>query len=386
MYTNGPGGGGGTHDGNAVKKRGFRRQAQLVAGLAVSAALLWWLFKDTNWAEVGRVVRNANLLWLAAAVGLVLVSFVVRIFRWRALVAVDPAPSFMKLFNATQIGFFANFVLPARLGEVIRAVVLSRGTGIPVSKSLAFVAVDRITDLVGLAGTLVFTVVFFHPTEAIYLPQEMRGLYDGPISAVLIRRACLGAAAAIVVGLMGAFALAASRGLAERVFRRTVGPFSPALAGRLTALAGHFTSGMTVVRSPWRMARASGISLVLWAVFALTNWCAFMALRLEVPWYAPFVTLSLLAVFISLPGPPGFIGPYHVAIAGSLLLVNPAMNVDEARAMAIMAHLLNLLPVVLVGVWCLSAENVSLAQVKETGESLAEAEEDPGGGEPAPPE
>jgi uncharacterized membrane protein YbhN (UPF0104 family) len=358
-----------------VKKRGLRRQVQLVVGLAVSAVLLWWLFKDTNWAEVGRVVRNADLLWLAAAVGLVVVSFVVRIFRWQALVAVEPPPRFMKLFNATQIGFFANFVLPARLGEVIRAVVLSRGTGIPVSKSLAFVAVDRITDLVGLAGTLVFTVVFFHPTEAIYLPEEMRGLYDGPISATLIRRACLGAAAAIVVGLTGAFVLAASRGLAERVLRRTVGPFSPALAARLAALADHFTSGMAVVRSPWRMARACGISLVLWTVFALTNWCAFMALRLEVPWYAPFVTLSLLAVFISLPGPPGFIGPYHVAIAGSLLLVNPAMNVDEARAMAIMAHLLNMLPVVVVGVWCLSAENVSLAQVKETGESLADAEE-----------
>ncbi len=375
VYTGGAGTD--TIDGNAVKKRGFKRQMQLVAGLAVSAVLLWWLFKDTNWAEVGRVVRNADLFWLSAAVGCVLLSFVVRIFRWRALVAVEPPPRFIKLFNATQIGFFANFVLPARLGEVIRAVVLSRGTDIPVSKSLAFVAVDRITDLVGLAGTLLLTVLFFHPAEAIYLPEEMRGLYSGPISAALIRRACLGAAAAIVVGLAGAFALAASRGLAERVLRRTVAPFSPALAVRLTALADHFTSGMAVVRSPWRMARACGVSLALWGVFAVTNWCAFMALRLEVPWYAPFVTLSLLAVFISLPGPPGFIGPYHVAIAGSLLLVNPAMNVDEARAMAIMAHLLNLLPVVVVGVWCLSAENVSLAQMKETGESVAEAE-DPG--------
>ncbi len=360
-----------------MKNGGFRRHFQIVTGVVIGAALLWWLFRDTHWGEVGRAVSGANWAWLAASVGMVLVSFVVRVARWGFIVRTDPPVPFMRLFNATQIGFLANFVLPARMGEVIRALVLSRGTGIPVSRSIAYVAVDRVTDLAGLAAVLLITVVTFHPKGDIRLPEAMRGFYDGPVSDSLIRSASLGVGAAIVVGMAGLALLFALRNRIIGGIERVFGGHFPGLAARLVHLTEQFTAGMSVIGSPWRMTQALLASLALWVCFALTNVCAFQALHLDVPWYTTFVTLSLVAVFISLPGPPGFIGPFHAGVAGSLLLANPDLDMDLARAMAIVGHFINLIPVVVVGVWCLSTEKLSLRQLQEEGDEIAE-----GGGGP----
>lgn len=355
-----------------MKKSSFRKRFQIVAGVVIGAALLWWLFRDTHWGEVGRAVGGANWFWLAGAVFFVLLSFFVRIVRWGFIVRTEPPVPFMRLFNATQIGYLANFVLPARMGEVIRAVVLSRGTGIPVSRSIAYVAVDRVTDLAGLAAVLLITVLTFHPRGDVRLPEGMRGFYDGPISESLIRSASMSVAAAIVVGMAGLALLFALRNRVINIIGRLFGGRFPGLAARLAHLAEQFTAGMSVIGSPWRMTQALLASLAVWACFALTNVCAFRALGLDVPWHTTFVTLSLVAVFISLPGPPGFIGPYHAGVAGSLLLANPALEMDLARAMAIVGHLVNLIPVVVVGVWCLSTEKLSLRQLQEEGDEIAE--------------
>lgn len=358
----------------------MKKKIQIVAGILLGVFLVWWLFKDTNWSAVWGAVRGAHPGWLALSGGLVFLTFFVRIVRWRHVVPFGGNVTYARLFNATQIGFLANFVLPARLGEPIRALVLTRSTGIPFAKTFAYVAVDRVLDLVGLAFALIFTVITFHPTGEIYLPGELRELYDKPVSESLIRSAAESVGLVMVAGMVVLFLVYMHRERAVRLTRWGVGLVSRRLADRAAAMMAHFTEGMAVMKSPGDMARSVSASLLLWVIFALCHWTVIRGMRLDVPWYTPFVTLSFLAVFISLPGPPGFIGPFHAAIIGGLLLVNPATDLDAARATAIVAHLLNLVPVVLAGVWSLSTERLSLVELQRESEQMEEGVDGPGAG------
>ena len=350
----------------------MQRRIQILLGAVIGVVLVWWLFKDTNWGAVLTAVRAANWGWMAVAVATLLLSFVVRIWRWHYVVCSDQKVSFARMFSATQIGFLANFVLPARMGEPIRAIVLSRSTGLPFSKTFAFVAIDRLTDMAGLAMVLGLTVATFHPAQPFRLPADLQSLYSGEISGMLVRRAAETVALGMMVLTSGMFLVYFQRERVVRWSSQIVGLFSKRLAGLVSGLVGHFTEGMSAMGKPADLGRSVAVSLLLWCVFAVGHWAMFKGMNLDLPWYAPFVTLSMLAVFISVPGPPGFVGPFHVAIVAGLLLVNPGINLDVARATAILAHLINLLPVVLVGVWCLSTEKMSLRELKHESEHVKE--------------
>jgi uncharacterized protein (TIRG00374 family) len=355
----------------------MQRRIQIIFGATLGVVLVWWLFKDTNWGAVLAALRAADWGWMAVCLGFVLLSFVVRVWRWQFIVCSEQKVSFARLFNATQIGFLANFVLPARMGEPIRAIVLSRSTGIPFSKTFAFVAIDRITDIAGLAVALGLTVLTFHPAHAIRLPADLQNLYSGEISEVLVHRAAEMVALGMIVLTGGMFLVYFQRERAVRWSGRIVGVFSKRLAMKVSGLVAHFTEGMSAMGKPARLGGAVLVSLLLWCTFFATHWAMFKCMHLDLPWQASLVTLSLLAVFISVPGPPGFVGPFHVAIVAGLLLVRPGIDMDVARATAILAHLCNLLPVVVVGVWCLSTEKMSLRELKRESEHVQELSPSP---------
>ncbi len=350
----------------------MQRRIQIILGAVIGVLLVWWLFKDTNWVAVGAALRAANWGWLAFGIATILLSFVVRIWRWSYIVCGDQKVSFSRMFSATQIGFLANFVLPARMGEPVRAIVLSRSTGIPFSKTFAYVAIDRVTDMAGLAMVLALTVATFHPAQPFRLPGDLGNLYSGEISGTLVRRAAETVALGIIVLTGAMFFVYLQR---ERVVRWSgwiTGLVSKRLAQQVSRLAAHFTEGMSAMGKPSHLGRSVAVSLLLWVVFAVGHWAMFKGMNLNLPWYAPFVTLSMLAVFITVPGPPGFVGPFHVAIVAGLLLVKPDIDLDVARATAILAHLINLVPVVIVGVWCLSTEKMSLRELQHESEQVAE--------------
>ncbi|HDP33933.1 MAG TPA: flippase-like domain-containing protein [Candidatus Hydrogenedentes bacterium] len=348
----------------------MKKKIQVTIGLLIGVLLLWYLFKDTDWREVGLILRAANVAWLILTLLVILLSFFVRVWRWGYIVnPVVPVP-FWHLFSATQIGFMANFILPARAGEVIRALALTRSRNIPFGKTMAFVAVDRATDLFGLFVVFLITLMVFHPAEDVYLPEDFRNLYAGPISQGMIRGALFSMTAVLVavVGMM--LLLIIAKDFFLHLSDMIIGRVSTRLAEMARRLFEHFTEGMHVLTSYKDLAKACAVSLLLWATFGLVQVCAYMAFDLDVPWYTPFVILSLLAVFISIPGPPGFIGPFHAGIVGGLILANPDVNMNAARAMAIVGHLFNLIPIVIVGVICLSLERLDLGELKRQSEAI----------------
>ncbi len=351
----------------------MRKKLQIAVGLLVGAVILWVLFRDTDWGAVYEAIRNASVGWILLSQVPIWGSFLSRVQRWSYIVRAATPARFRTLFAATQIGFLANFVLPLRVGELIRPLVLSRRTGIHFSKGIASVALDRVTDLFGAAACTLVTLLAIDLTRPVVVPAGTLGITDSfEVSQEVIR----GLVAVLGISLVGSAVCLTLLYVKQRWFlslvERFLGKVSARLARSGVHLLGQFAEGLSVLRSGTDIVKALAWSLVVWGMFVLASLCFFEAFAIDYPWYAPFLLQTLLAMAVTIPGPPGFVGPFHLAVYVCLMIAAPGGDTEVAKAAAIVMHLANLIPVVIAGLIGLALENASLLELTRESE-VAEA-------------
>ncbi len=95
--------------------------------LGVAVALI--VVRGPDWHKVHDAFSLVSWEWVAAAIGLNLLSVIARAAAWNTVIRQSlepPHPRFPLVFSAFSVGLFANAVLPGRVGEVARAAVLRR--------------------------------------------------------------------------------------------------------------------------------------------------------------------------------------------------------------------------------------------------------------------
>ena len=113
----------------------MKRRWQLLVPLpllALAVALIIW--RGPNWKVVHDAFSAVTWEWVAAAIGLNLLSVLARAFAWDTAIKQSiepPHPRFPLVFSAFSVGLFANAVLPGRVGELARVAVLRRRHGGP---------------------------------------------------------------------------------------------------------------------------------------------------------------------------------------------------------------------------------------------------------------
>ncbi len=355
----------------------MKKKIQVVAGLALGLFLLWLVFRKTDWAEVWQSILAIHKGWFALILLFVGASFVTRVQRWSYIVRTAKPVSFRHMFSATQIGFLANFALPMRLGELIRALVLTRLAALPISKSIAMVALDRVTDLIGLMFVIIVAILAYTPTETIVIPADVIGVEMSlaPSAIWWSEMSMLGLLAATLTSLI---ILYVKKDLLLRINAVAVGKISEHLAARTGHFIREFAEGLHIFRSVKDMAKSIFFSLLTWATFVGLIEACLRAFGVHAPWYTAFVIQVLLAVAVSVPSTPGFTGPFHLAIVAGLIMLAPDTSLDKAKAMAIVAHLVNVASVVGAGVVCLWVENMKLVELSRdagrTDEALLDQE------------
>ena len=340
----------------------MKRSFKVLAGLAVGLLLLWLLFRGTSFSEFWASVRRARIGWFLAAWVPLALTFFVRIERWRYIVhAVNPEASYRSMFSSTQIGFLANFAFPARIGEFVRALVLARMAGMPVTRALAMVTLDRVTDLVGLLATVGVALVAFRPSD-VAIPGELWGGEEDFVVRASVLEAGGGMLTLALIGLVAALVLLyVKRDLALRVSDACLGLVSKKLAARIHEMLEHFADGLHVFRSISDMAKSNGFSLVTWALFLVTTECLVKAFGIALPWYGVFVVQAMVALGIAVPVVPGGIGQFQAGVVAGLIMVAPDVAFADALAVGMALYLINLIQIAAFGVFCLQLEGLSLA-------------------------
>ncbi len=341
-------------------------------GFVLMVLMLWLLFRKTDWHEVQKAVAASNKLLLFASLIPLFLAHPARVRRWSFIVRAAYPATFWQMFSATQIGFLANAVLPARAGEAIRPLVLTRLTGLPFSKSMALNAVDRLTDLFGLLAVMAVSLLAFQPAGDLSIPAATFGT-DEPIifTAGQYRQGAFATGAVLLVIVAGFVGLYTNRNVVLWISTKVFGLISKRVADYINGMINHFADGLHVFRSPIELARSVWWSFITWGMNLAGLAIALMAFDVEFPWYTPFVMQAILAVAIAAPNTPGFVGPFHIAIVLALVMTVPDVNVDTAKAYAIVAHLSQFPAVLAFGFWCLMRDNMNLFQLQREGEQQA---------------
>jgi uncharacterized protein (TIRG00374 family) len=155
--------------------------------------------------------------------------------------------------------------------------------------------------------------------------------------------------ALIVFVLMGLYSLVFFRerflSLCERGARALVPRFAERLMGYVRAIA----DGISVLRSPRRVAAVFGWTLLHWLVQPLAFWIALRAFGIDGPWTMPFFLQGILVIGVALPSSPGFAGVFEAAAVAALAVYG--VGRDSAIAWAVAFHVASYVPITAIGMY-----------------------------------
>ncbi len=322
---------------------------------ALTIGLLWWFLRSLNYADVWAAMRGARLWPIVLAVLVTFQTYVFRAWRWQALLLPIGRARFSTALRTTVIGFTATFLLPGRLGEVLRPYLLARREGFNAAATFATVIVERILDL----ATVLLLFGAFLLTTSLDVGPEVKA----------------GGAVATGVAIAALAAMAISAGHPERLGRWTERA-ARLLPGRGAAVAARFVhtfvEGLAVMRRPGALAIAMGMSVLLWLSIAAGVWLTSLALDVHFGFAASFLVLMYLVVGVALPTPAG-VGSFHAMYQLAVVGFFQAER-DRAAAAAIVLHLVSFAPISLVGLVFMAQDGLSLFGLKQM-KSTAEAAE-----------
>lgn len=326
--------------------RSASRAPQLLIGFLISAVLIWFAFRGTQWSAIWATARGVHSIPMLLAVVLATLPFALRIPRWRLLLRHDddsalPASA---LWRATSIGFAANNVLPFRAGELLRVAVASRLGRVSFATALSSLAVERVLDGLIIVGLLGAGLVVAH------FPPEIT-LAGAPVAATATRIGAI-----CLVALLLAIAAAWQRDLALKLLRRMVGHGS--IGEKLYHFVDRLLAGLNALRNPRRAIPVVGWTLVIWLVNAAAFYVAFRAFDIHVPFSGALVLQGLLMFGIAAPQAPGYIGGFEVPIV--LVLGFYSIDKDVALAYALTYHITTFFPIIFLGAWSAVQSGVTL--------------------------
>ena len=119
------------------------------------------ILNHIDFEKMKKALETANYMYLPLAVASSLVTNIFRTYRWKYIISPIKKISTQSLFSGVAIGYMANNLLPARLGEFVRAYIMGKKEGISKSSTLATIVLERIFDGLALLFFLAFISLLF---------------------------------------------------------------------------------------------------------------------------------------------------------------------------------------------------------------------------------
>lgn len=150
----------------------MKKLLQYIIPVALTVVLLWALFRKVNFREVVEIVSHGvDYWWILAAMGLSVVSHVIRAMRWRLQFdALGVRTSLMELTCAVFGCYALNLAIP-RIGELWRCTFVAKRSHAPFTKVMGSMVADRLADSVTVLLLTLFAFVVAAPALRAFLDR-----------------------------------------------------------------------------------------------------------------------------------------------------------------------------------------------------------------------
>ncbi|ACM21720.1 membrane protein, putative [Geotalea daltonii FRC-32] len=324
---------------------------KLLAGVGISLCFMVLLFRKIDFDKVLEAFRAMDYRYLLPVVFLTFVSYYLRAVRWKYLLLPIKRTVMANLFPATIIGYMANNILPARLGEFVRAYVLGQKEEIETSAVFATLVVDRLFD--GFTVLLILLITFF----TVKLPAGMENVQDG------LKMGGYVTLGVYLVVLAFLFLLKKRTMRTIHVVGVLLRPFPAKVSEKVIPLLGSFISGIRLSSRPSEILILLFTSFAVWATCIWPLHLILQSFNITLPITASMLIMVFLVFAVMVPASPGYVGTYHAACVYGLMAFN--ISKEQSLSVALVMHGTGFFPVIVAGFYYLWRDKVSLKKISE---------------------
>jgi uncharacterized protein (TIRG00374 family) len=336
---------------------------QFWLGVLISAIFLYFVVRKLDWLDFWLALQSANYWWILPGVAVYFVAVWARAWRWHYLLKPVKAIQTRVMFPITCIGYMGNNIYPARAGEVLRAVILKRKEGVPISASLATIIVERIFD-----GVVMLAFVFVNLAQLAKLAEV--SVPVGKWQVTIQDLAIWGSVAfigALVLFLLAAMFPKVTASIGQWFIDRLL---PRRIRTKTSGIMHKFLDGLESLRSPANVLMVFVTSVIIWLLETVKYWFVLHAFGLE--GQVSFFTLMLMNGVVNLattiPAAPGYLGTFDAP--GIAVLEASGVDKAVATGYTLVLHLALWVPITALGAYYLAKEGIKWSDSLRTETNL----------------
>lgn len=317
----------------------------------LTVVFLYLAFRGTDAQSLLEAMGRANYLWLGVSLLVLMLSHVLRAWRWRYLLdPMKPGIGLRNLFSGVMVGYMMNNVLP-RAGELVRPYVIGKLESISKSAAFGTIVVERIMDTISFLLLVAAMPLLYSGPLAESFPWLTRG---GVILTCIMVPA---------IGLL--IALMVRRDWTDRILGFFTRLLPERFARRVQGLVHSFLDGFLFVKNPGNFLVIFVLSALIWVLYAVMTYAGFLAFGLEdtLGFRGAIVTLAISSIGVAIPT-PGSTGTYHAFASQTLMRL---YTVDQATALsfATLTHATGFVGATVIGLYFFLKDKVSFAEAMQ---------------------
>jgi uncharacterized protein (TIRG00374 family) len=331
----------------------------LILGLAVSILALYLAFRNVPFNDLIIYLASINYVWILPAVVVILLSFALRAYRWKIILESAGKIRFWQSFHPLMIGFMINCILPGRVGEVARPVILQKKENIPFSTGLATVGAERVFDvgiLIILFAVLLATIEIDPNIDIVFGKYHLN-----KTTLMTVGKGTFKLLLLLIVGI-ALVAVNKTRKVINSFITRMPGMFffaGPDLKKKiqkkicepLVSVVENIATGFTLVKYPMKIC----------ACFSLSYLVSLGCPGIELSFIEITAIMVIICFFIALPSVPGYWGIWEAGGVFALLLFG--VSSKDAAGFTLANHAIQIFPVIFVGFISAMVTSVNILQV-----------------------
>lgn len=318
---------------------GWKKTLRWLPGILISLAAIFLVSRLIHWDELGPALHLFAWYHLAAMVGLTLVFLFLRALVSRVLLS--GLPSLADAFWAINQGYLLNNILPFRLGEVGRAVLLGQRIGKPTAQILSTIVIERVLDIGIAAGMLLST-----------LPLALNMAWAKPAATVML--------VIVAAGMVGLYLAAKYHEPVGNWVDRSGSRWSFSRKWAAPQIKS-LLNGLGALTNPRLFLTALGLLLTSWVVAVGVYWLGLKAINPAAPLWWGLFTDALLALGIAIPSAPASLGTFEAAVVGALAILGVGQTVGLAYAITV--HFVQIVVTGILGLVGLARQGRSIGGV-----------------------
>ena len=351
-----------------------------VGGVLVSAGALYFAFRNVPLSELFNYLASINYFWVLPAIMVTVFSFVLRAVRWQIILESTRRISFWRAFHPMMIGFMINCVLPGRLGEVARPVILHKEEKVPVTTGLATVVTERVFDICILILLFMLTAGALKISPDQNVASGTYQLNEETLQTVFNNLLKVGA---VLLAGIAIFSVGKARALIYSTILRTPAlfffagqPFKDTIRKRICEpiinILINIADGFALIRYPRKFLMCAGCSALIWGLQA----CSYYLFSLGSPgvnltYFEITAMLVIICFFISLPSVPGWWGLWEAGGVFALSLFG--ISAQDAAGYTLANHAIQVIPVILIGLVSAMILSVNIRRMSFEGKDLKDS-------------